>query len=184
MDPILHKYNDNIAKHYAAYRPALHKLILRRLIRPNEHFRIALDVGCGTGYSTIALSEYSDHVLGLDSNQAMLDRATMHPKISYFKGDGDDFSILEQNHFDVVSFAGSLSHTKSDRLKSELLRTLVQDGVVLIYDFQVLLDDLMARMNINVDASASNYNFEENFGEWPEFTPEIVGTDTDRKSVV
>ncbi len=103
-----HEYSNSIAKHYAAYRPALHKEILLRLIHPDECFRNGIDIGCGTGYSTIALAEYCDKVIGLDPNKAMLDQATKHPKISYVKGVGDDLKILGQDQFDVVSFAGSL----------------------------------------------------------------------------
>jgi len=77
------EYNSNVAKHDAGFRPALHEVILRRLIRPGERFGIGLDVGCGTGYSTVALAEYCKSAIGLDPNQPMLDKATAHPKISY-----------------------------------------------------------------------------------------------------
>ena len=108
-------YSNTVAKHYAAFRPALHEVILRRLIRPIERFRIGLDVGCGTGYSAVALAEYCNRVFGLDPNQPMLDKATAHPKISYVNGYGDNMSVLGQDQFDVVSYAGSLSYTKTNK---------------------------------------------------------------------
>ena len=171
------EYNINVAKHYAAFRPALHEVILRRLIRPSEHFKIGLDVGCGTGYSTVALAEYCKRVIGLDPNQTMLDKATAHPKISYVNGYGDDMSVFGQDRFNIVSFAGTLSYTKTNKMKSELLKILVSDGVVLVYDFQVLIDDLTASLGVSFCSTASDYNFAENLCDWPEFTSEVVSTD-------
>ncbi len=171
------EYSNTVAKHYAAFRPALHEVILRRLIRPSERFRIGLDVGCGTGYSTVALAEYCKRVVGLDPNQPMLDKATAHPKISYVNGYGDDMSVLGQNRFDIVSFAGTLCYTKTNKMKSELLRILVSDSVVLVYDFHVLIDDLTASLGAICCSTASDYNFAENLCDWPEFTSEVVSTD-------
>lgn len=170
-------YNDTVAKHYAAFRPALHEVILRRLTRPNERFRLGLDVGCGTGYSAVALAEYCDRVFGIDPNQQMLDKATAHPKVSYVNGCGGNMSVIGIDRFDVVSFAGSLCYTKTIQMKSELLKTLSPDGVVLVYDFQVLIDDLTANLGVFCCSAASDYNFAENLCDWPEFTSEVVGTD-------
>ncbi|NNG00142.1 MAG: class I SAM-dependent methyltransferase [Desulfobacteraceae bacterium] len=171
------EYSNTVAKHYAAFRPALHEVILRRLIRPSDRFSIGLDVGCGTGYSAVALAAYCSRVFGLDPNQPMLDKATIHPKISYVKGYGDDMCVLGQDRFDVVSFAGSLSYTKTNKTKSELLRTLALDGVVLVYDFQVFIDDLTASLGMFCCSASLDYNFAENLCDWPEFTSEVVGTD-------
>jgi hypothetical protein len=77
----------------------------------------------------------------------------------------------------IVYLQLSYSYLKTNRLKSELIRSLVPDGVVLVYDFQVLINDLMERMNMDCSASVSNYNFEENLSDWPEFISEVAGTD-------
>lgn len=171
------EYNITVAKHYATFRPSLHEVILKRLVRPSERFRIGLDVGCGTGYSTVALAEYCKRVIGLEPNQPMLDKATAHQKISYVKGYGENMSVLGQDRFDIVSFAGTLFYTKNNKMKSELLRILVSDGVVLVYDFQVLIDDLTTCLGVSLCSAASDYNFTENLCDWPEFTSEVVGTD-------
>lgn len=139
---MVYEYNNAVAKHYTAFRPALHEVILRRLISPVEYFKIGLDIGCGTGCSTVALADYCDHVFGLKPSRPMLNQAIIHPKISYVNGFGDDFSTIEQPHYNVISFAGSLFYTKSNRLKSELLRTLSADGIILVYDFQIFLSNL------------------------------------------
>ena len=175
------QYSDQIAKHYAAFRPALHGPILRRLIRNDEHFQAGLDIGCGTGYSAIALTEYCDKVFGLDPSQAMLDEATPHPRVSYVQGSGEDLSVVCESLFAVITFAGSLSYLKTNRLRSELLRTLAVDGVVLVYDFQVLLESLAAQMGVSCCSTPSGYNYMENLSDWPEFASE--GTKTERISL-
>jgi len=172
-----HQYSDQIAKHYAAFRPELHGLILRRLVRSGEHFHTGLDIGCGTGYSAIALTHHCDRVLGLEPSQPMLDKATIHPKISYVLGSGDDLSVVAEECLDVISFAGSLFYTKTERLKSGLLRKLAPYGVVLVYDFRVNLEDLVASLGVSCRSVASGYNHGENLCDWPEFTSEVTSTD-------
>lgn len=172
-----HEYNTIVAGHYSAYRPALHGVILSRLIEPNEHFINGIDVGCGTGYSTIALAKYCDKVIGLDPNDMMLSQATIHPKISYFQGDGDSFSDLRHNHFDIVTFAGSLSYTKTGKLKSELILSMNPAGIVLVYDFQIFLDKCMNSLDVGYSVQKFDYNFEENLSDWSEFSTEIASTD-------
>jgi hypothetical protein len=43
------RYDSTSARHYAAFRPPLHSLILERVIGPSESFQVGLDIGCGTG---------------------------------------------------------------------------------------------------------------------------------------
>ena len=176
-EKMTHQYNGQIAKHYAAFRPELHGLILRRLIRPGEHFQIGLDIGCGTGHSAVALTDHCDWVFGLEPSKPMLDEATVHPRVSYANGGGDDLSVLSQERFDVISFAGSLFYSKTGRVKLELLRTMEPDGLVLVYDFQVLLEDLVTRLGVNCAFATSEYNYAENLGDWPEFATEVAETD-------
>ena len=173
-----HEYNNHVARHYAAFRPDLHPVILSRSIMPDEHFKIGLDVGCGTGCSTVALAKYCDKVIGIDPNQPMLDQAVVHPGISYIKGFGDDFSVINGNLIDIVTFAGSLSYTKTSRLKSELLRTLSPEGTVIVYDFRIILDDLIANTGVKGTDALSGYNFKENLKDWSGFTTEILSADT------
>src|SRR5690625_1496286 len=111
------RYDTATAKHYAAYRPPLHRLILEKTLDRSESFRSALDVGCGTGYSSLALVPFSDRICGIDNSEEMLNLAEKHPKISYKFGDVDSLSDLTDQPFDIVTFAGSLVYTKSPKLR-------------------------------------------------------------------
>ncbi len=177
------RYDSTAARHYAAFRPPLHGLILDRVIRPNEAFRIGLDVGCGTGCSAVALTKYCDRVLGLDSSQSMLAAAQRHPKITYFHGSGDAFGQLPIQVLDVVTFAGSLFYAKTDKLRKELIRVCPPAGIILAYDFEVLVDQVIAELRAGCPAVASDYDYRTNLSDWPEFELDSSGTESLRLNI-
>lgn len=172
------RYDSTAARHYAAFRPPLHSLILDRVIRRGETFPVGLDVGCGTGYSAIALARYCERVVGLDRSRSMLDAAQPHAKVSYFEGSGDSLSHLPVQRFDVVTFAGALFYAKSNALRKELSRVCPPGGVVLVYDFEVILDHVMQELETSCPAMASDYDHQANLSEWFEFATEISGADS------
>ena len=161
-----------MAKHYAAYRPPLHHLILTRVISEDESLRTGLDIGCGTGYSSIALSKYCEQVFGLDSNESMLDKASEHPKVTYICGPGDDLGFVPLQTIDVVTFAGSLFYTKNETLRIELLKACTPGAVIIIYDFEILIEKAMADIGIESQFVSSNYNHAINISDWTGFLPE------------
>ncbi len=174
------RYDSTAARHYAAFRPPLHGLILDRVIRPNESFRVGLDVGCGTGYSAVALTKYCDRVFGLDSSQAMLAAARRHPKVTYFHGSGDALGQLPIQVLDIVTFAGSLFYAKTDKLRKELIRVCPPAGIILAYDFEVLLDEVIAELRVGGPAVAlvpSDYDYRADLSDWPEFAVDSSGTE-------
>src|SRR5699024_12745632 len=73
-------YDDALARHYKAFRPPLHQLILRRILSPYDKFKSGLDIGCGTGYSAIALAQYCAQVYAIDPSQAMLKLSSAEDK--------------------------------------------------------------------------------------------------------
>lgn len=177
------RYDSIAARHYAAFRPPLHRLILDRVIRPHESFQVGLDVGCGTGYSAVALTKYCDRVFGLDPSRSMLDIAQRHPKIAYLQGSGDALGQLPLRVFDVVTFAGSLFYAKTDRLRSELVRACPLGGTIVAYDFEALLNDVIADLGADCPAVASDYDYRANLSDWAEFTVDSSGTERLRLEV-
>lgn len=75
------KYDRAIATHYSAYRPPLHDIILEYVLLENEIFSVGLDVGCGTGYSAIALTKYCSQVHGIEPSSSMLQEAIEDEKL-------------------------------------------------------------------------------------------------------
>ena len=175
------RYDRATAEHYAAYRPPLHRLLLERVINPSESFRSGLDIGCGTGYSAIALAEHCDRVCGADINQQMLKLAESHPKVTYAQMTAGSFTDLPGRPFDIVTFAGSLYYTKSAELRNQLSSNSCLSPTVIVYDFNVLANELMKRLGISVSIEQSEYDFDINISDWSEF--ETVAADSERMNI-
>ena len=157
-------YNQAIATHYSSYRPPLHRMILERVLADAQSFRSGLDVGCGTGYSAVALARYCLHVYGVEPSPAMLARAVPHEKITYLQGSGAETSLQDKS-VDVVSFAGSLFYAKSAALIAELKRVCRHRALLIPYDFEILLDDVVQQHGISLQETASGYDHRVNFSD-------------------
>ncbi len=167
------QYNETIAHHYAAYRPPLHQLILSKVLSEADHYESGLDVGCGTGYSSIALATYCQQVYGVDRSHSMLEKATPHEKITYMEGAGENIP-LEDHSVDIVTFAGVLFYTKSDMLVAELKRVCKPNAILIPYDFDILLDDLSQQFGIPIPKAMSDYDYSSNFSGISDFLELIV----------
>lgn len=158
-------YSEITARHYAAFRPSLHAPILSKCIEKGRYFESGLDVGCGTGRSTIALAEHCHTVVGIDPSTAMLDQAIQHPKVTYHNGILRD-SNIDSNAFDVVTFAGSLFYSKSKALYDEVVRTSVKGARIIVYDFEVSLDTIYQILEVTEhEELAGQYDHEVNFSD-------------------
>ena len=134
------KYSKDIASHYRAYRPPLHQVILSKTF--TGQFQHALDVGCGTGASSVALAKYSDHVLALDPSEEMLAASVAHPRIEYVEG-VLPMPELSGRSYDLIAFAGSINYCYTNEVFEEVLRLLKPNGYVVVYDFNVLLASIL-----------------------------------------
>lgn len=158
-----HEYDVIIAGHYAAYRPPLHHLILKKCLNKYSiKFELGLDVGCGTGQSSIALTDFCEKVIAIDPSPEMLVMAKSHRLIDYKTFDGKNLDF-PKGHFDVVTFAGSLFYAKSQRLFNQTLRVTKNDGLILVYDFEIVMDEFPEVMKILVDKSSEEYDHWSDF---------------------
>ncbi|KLV04100.1 hypothetical protein ABT56_15935 [Photobacterium aquae] len=158
------QYNSEISQHYAAYRPPLHQMILNEILA-GQHLACGVDIGCGTGISTVALSHYCQNVYGVDPSQDMLDQTKPADGIHYSQGSGEHLP-LPDHCADVVTFAGSLSYAKSDALVTELERVCAANATVIVYDFEVLLCEYMSLLGIETAATPSNYDHAINLSDY------------------
>jgi SAM-dependent methyltransferase len=177
------RYDTNAADHYAAYRPPLHPLILQRLVGPSEEFASGLDVGCGTGISSVALAQHCRMVTGIDPSASMLERAVPHPRIVYRAGSGSAPRTPPGSPFDVVAFAGSLFYAKSAELRSGLLGLCREGAPWLVYDFEILLDPVLAALGVQVRSEASDYDHTVDLSDWEGFETVIRGRERIRLEV-
>lgn len=102
---------------------------------------IVADLGCGIGYVTIPLSKEVKHVMALDGQQMMLDdliaripedlRGRITPVLSELPELPFEESSLDKAV--MVNVAHEIQNT--ERMVSEIIRCLKEDGVLTIVDF-------------------------------------------------
>ncbi len=160
-------YDASVSRHYAAYRPPLHQLILEKALG-QTNYEMGLDVGCGTGQSTIPLTAFCDAVVGVDPSEDMLQQATAHPQVRYAQGTGEALPVGDAS-VDLVAFAGSLFYTKSDALVEEILRLAKAPCTIVVYDFELLIYKLLTELGFEFLEDNAYYNHSVNFGDVPAF---------------
>lgn len=165
---MVEKYTREVSKHYAAYRPPIHKMILECVLPAESRYQCGVDIGCGTGVSTIALSNHCQFVYGVEPSKDMLNNVVSSENVCYLQGTGEATG-LEASSADVVTFAGSLFYAKSDLLVDEITRICRPEANVLVYDFEVVLSDVMLELGINMSSSSSGYDHAINFSDYDEF---------------
>ena len=152
----MHVYDEQTATHYAAFRPPLHQLILDEALG-RMRFQTGLDVGCGTGVSTLALAPYCEEVFGVDNSSAMLNQSHRHPKLTYRLGTAQDLPV-ESRSVDVVTMAGVLSYLDQQKLIDELERVCQPQAIVVPYDFKVDTNELLRRVGLPERPDPTHYD--------------------------
>lgn len=119
------------------------------LIEPSRPERI-LDVGCGTGISTLALHQVmagrSPNIYALDISERMLLRARERckslPGVYFIRGDAENLSAYFNESFDAIFYTASIfllpGFAESLRQACQLL---VPDGVLSISYYAGLFND-------------------------------------------
>ncbi len=165
-------YDAITARHYDAYRPPLHDIILNKCML-SHHFENGLDIGCGTGKSTQALKKYCKTVIGLDPSKSMLRKTTPMIGISYEYFDGKHLNFPTKT-FDVVTLAGSWWYAKSQVLLDEILKVSKTTSSILLYDFNVVLEPIYHSLRLTTTASNDDYQHFADFSSFHNSNLQLV----------
>lgn len=158
-------YDRTTAFHYSIYRPSLHFIILKECLKHENICSLGLDVGCGTGQSSIALTRFCNNVVGIEPSKAMLHKAIYHPRIEYKYYNKENFTF-PNDYFDVITFAGSLFYAKSQALLNEVVRVSKNSSRIVIYDFELSLDWILEKLNLKRSHHQnSSYDHQIDFNE-------------------
>lgn len=150
-------YTNNEADHYNSYRPPLHQELLEHCLQ-SRYFETALDVGCGVGTSTLALTNYCRQVNGYDPSVEMIQKASEHPAITYYS----DLNRLD-NHYELIVFFGSLFYVNAEQL-ALFTRKQRQNDVLLCCDFKVNYSTVLKTLGVSV--SPSEYDHAKNLSSY------------------
>lgn len=157
------EYDQVTVFHYAAFRPALHLIILKECFAKEEVFALGLDIGCGTGQSSIALTNFCNQVIGIDPSKEMLQKSIKHPNVEYTHYNQQNFDFSD-DFFDIVTLAGSLYYAKSQTLLDEIVRVTKNASKIIVYDFELLLEVILEKLNMgNVPKQELYYDHQVNF---------------------
>lgn len=89
----------SVAERYAKYRPYFHPLVIEKIkthLNIQKPIGFALDVGCGSGQSTVALKEIAQFVIGIDVSAEMLDFAEGNSRIQYVQALAEEIAIKDE----------------------------------------------------------------------------------------
>ena len=127
-----------VAKGYADHRPYFHPLVMDRVrqqLNLKDKCGSALDVGCGTGFSTIALKELAENITGIDGSAEMIAVANEHrdEQIIYLHAPAEKLPFNEGS-FDLVTVCGAINWIDRRLFFPEAKRVLKKQGWVIIYN--------------------------------------------------
>jgi SAM-dependent methyltransferase len=145
---------------YAQYRPTypetVYKTIVEYLNRGStfssemnsqKSFDLAVDVGCGSGQSTVPLCKYFKHVIGYDVSETQISHAPDNKENVTFKvGPGEDLSFLADCSTDLITSAQAVHWLDREKFYAEVRRVLKHGGVCAVYGYGInRLDNLEAQ---------------------------------------
>jgi ubiquinone/menaquinone biosynthesis C-methylase UbiE len=127
-----------VAEGYARHRPYYHPLIMnmvRKQLGLKNKCTNALDVGCGTGLSSIALKELAENVVGIDGSKEMIAVANGHrdETITYHHAPAEELPF-DKGSFDLITVCGAINWIDRTRFFPEAKRVLKKKGWVILYD--------------------------------------------------
>ena len=128
--------NTHIVKPYNNVRPDIYKpatqKILEYMFDVGLYPHSVLDVGCGTGRSTIEFKDISHSVVGIDPSLEMLGEALDFPNVTFGHGSAENIPL--DDRFDLVVSAMTFRYFNKLLFFKELDRLLKEDGLFVIYE--------------------------------------------------
>ncbi|KAF8782241.1 putative methyltransferase DDB_G0268948 [Argiope bruennichi] len=161
------------AQIYAKYRPFPPNDLVKSIItclkkRCDPPFKQAVDVGCGSGQSTVVLSPYFETVLGLDISEAQIECAKQFnsaKNVEYKVTAKESQLPVTSCSVDLVTFSQSLHWFKEGEIFPEVERILQPNGVVAAYGYWIPIPKLNDKdKNMEINQLITQYLHEDKLG--------------------
>ncbi|MEP6901097.1 MAG: class I SAM-dependent methyltransferase [Actinomycetota bacterium] len=124
------------AERYDKGRPRFHSFVIgkiKKFLALENSFELALDVGCGTGLSSIALKEISEKVVGIDISAGMLNQAKKTDDIQYVLASAENLPLCT-GKFDLITISQAVHWVDKEKLFAEADRVLKPESLLIAYD--------------------------------------------------
>jgi ubiquinone/menaquinone biosynthesis C-methylase UbiE len=123
------------AKRYHTYRPRYHHIPLREVRNyVGNDFVASLDVACGTGHATDAISRISKKTVGCDLSESMLREARSHFPLEFVKANAESLPFADST-FDFVSISMAFHWVNQEKFLTEARRVLMPGGYLAIDNY-------------------------------------------------
>lgn len=107
--------------------------IISRIIGIEYPVEVAVDVGSGTGISTMAIAELAETVVGIEPSKAMLERAIPANNVSYLSGSAEQIPVEDQA-YDLISVGSALHWFDQQQFLAEASRVAKPKAWLVVYD--------------------------------------------------
>lgn len=123
-----------VAERYAKHRPYFHPLVIAKIkayLQLPQAVDFAVDVGCGSGQSTVALKAISNRVLGMDISVDMLHVAEKRPGILYVQATAERLAV-QSNSCELLTTFLAYHWFDREPFFAEARRLLKEGGWLII----------------------------------------------------
>ncbi len=128
--------HETAAQRYAKSRPYFHPLVMKKIkayLALDAPVASALDVGCGTGQSTVALKMLARSVVGVDASASMIEAAPVMPGVSYVVAPAETIPLPDAT-FDLATVSLAFHWFDRAAFLCEAHRLLKPNGHLAIYN--------------------------------------------------
>ena len=121
------------AERYARFRPYFHPKVVEKIGEITGAIESALDVGCGTGQSTLALLSIAESVIGVDPAEEMLRHCPRRERLTYEVASAEKLPF-EDDAFELISAGLAFHWFDQPKFLREAARVLVPLGWLALYN--------------------------------------------------
>lgn len=132
--PVNHFAHQTAAERYSKDRPYFHPLVMERIrtfLKLDGPVPVGIDVACGTGMSTLALTEIATSVIGADISPAMLSQVPAHPRIRYVETAAESLPFADRSA-DLITVFIAFHWLDRTRFLAEARRILRPTGTLVV----------------------------------------------------